>query len=339
MGRRVADPGVENSVRRARAARGWSQQELAARVGLTRQAVSAIESGSYIPNTLVGLRLARELECPVEELFHIPTAVDVPSVEIASPLEPNVRRIALANVAGRWIGHPLSEGRELQQGFVSADALVMDDARSGRAQLLRPVAELEKTALLMGCDPSLGILGAHIERHSSQGRLLWLSCASQTALDAVARGEAHVAGSHLHDPDIDDYNLIEARRALSPTGGLLVAFARWELGFVVAPGNRKRIRSVADLADRNVRLVNREPGAGSRALLDEHLARAGVPSTAVHGYERVVYSHMAAGVAVASGGADVAVALRATATSLGLAFVPIAEVRFDLVIPRPHLAH
>jgi putative molybdopterin biosynthesis protein len=120
---------------------------------------------------------------------------------------------------------------------------------------------------------------------------------------------------------------------------LVVEFARWEQGFAVGAGNPREVRTMADLTRTDVRLVNRELGSGSRALLDLLLEHAHIPWEAVTGYERVASSHLAAAAAVASGGADVAVTLRASAQAYGLDFVPLDEVRFDLVLPRRVLAH
>jgi DNA-binding XRE family transcriptional regulator len=50
---------VENRIRSRRQAAGLSQQELARRCGMTRQAVNAIEAGHYVPSTLVAMRLAK----------------------------------------------------------------------------------------------------------------------------------------------------------------------------------------------------------------------------------------------------------------------------------------
>jgi molybdate-binding protein len=107
----------------------------------------------------------------------------------------------------------------------------------------------------------------------------------------------------------------------------------------VPAGNPTGIRTAADLAQPGLRLVNREPGAGSRALLDGLLAAAGVSGQAVAGYDRTAASHFEVAAAVASGGADAGIALAAAALTYGLDFVPLAEVRFDLVIPADHLAH
>lgn len=358
MGRRVAAPALSSLVAQRRIEAGLSQVALAERVGLARQAIGAIEAGRYVPNTVVALRLAQVLGCRVEDLFALPEATDSCVVDVVdrSPAlqtkrgaddAPDTRahRLSVVKVRDRWLGYPLQAEQALHDGFAVADALApLVQGRPGRvkkaqANLLAPRDSLERTALLLGCDPSLGILSAHVTRRDAGARLLWRSAASQAALGALERGEAHIAGSHLHDPVTGTHNLPHARRALAGTGGIVVAFAHWEQGFVVAPGNPKGVRSIEDLARPDVRLVNRESGAGSRALLDNLLERAGIPASSVNGYEREVTSHRAAAAVVASGGADVAVALRATALALGLAFVPLAEARFDLVIPRDHLEH
>lgn len=337
MGRRIPPPPVESRVRAARLQRGLSQQDLAARVGLTRQAISAIESGQYIPNTVVALRLAQALGCRVEDLFVLPAPAPAPAVRLVQTPPPDTRRLALVNVRGQWIGYPLTADWGLVEGFAGADGLL--PTPDAPPLFLTAPDRLERTALVLGCDPSLGLVSAHLARRSGEARLLWLSAGSTAALAALARGEAHLAGTHLADPATGEYNLPQARQALARTGGLVIAFATWELGLVVAPGNPKGLRSLADLARPGVRIVNREPGSGARALLDHLLARAGIPPTAIAGYDRTVTSHLAVARAVASGGADAGIALRATARLLGLDFVPLDEARFDLVVPRDLLDH
>ena len=108
---------------------------------------------------------------------------------------------------------------------------------------------------------------------------------------------------------------------------------------VVAAGNPHALRSVADLADRPLRFLNREPGSGSRALLDACLEQAGIPSGRVAGYANSAASHLDAGRAIAGGAADAAIGLQAVAAACGLDFIPMKAVRCDLVIPRDLLAH
>src|SRR5579871_540137 len=200
MGRRSAARELENRVRLVRQQREISQVQLAERAGLTRQAISSIESGHYIPITSVALRLAQVLHCRVEELFVLPPADTVPTLSIVAGGASGSRRLAVGRVGERWIGYPLAAGWEQQPGFPSAD-VVRAPTAGGASQLLTPLERLERTAIIFGCDPSLGILGAHLAAHTGEARLRWLSAGSQDALDAAARGEAHIAGAHLPDPD------------------------------------------------------------------------------------------------------------------------------------------
>src|SRR5579859_5035196 len=119
MGRRIRSPNLANRVRTLRLARGVSQQELAQRIELTRQAIGAIESGQYIPNTVVALRLAQVLGCRVEDLFVLADADTGPTVELVTAVPRDARRLAVVNVRGRWVGHALTAGREVQESFVS----------------------------------------------------------------------------------------------------------------------------------------------------------------------------------------------------------------------------
>ncbi|HBG21928.1 MAG TPA: molybdopterin biosynthesis protein, partial [Peptococcaceae bacterium] len=72
---------------------------------------------------------------------------------------------------------------------------------------------------------------------------------------------------------------------------------------------------------------------GTRLLFDHLLKEEGIASSAVQGYEREEYTHMAVAVAVASGSADVGLGIQAAASALGLDFLPVGEERYDLCIP------
>jgi molybdate-binding protein len=161
---------------------------------------------------------------------------------------------------------------------------------------------------------------------------------STAALEALERGEVHVAGLHLVDARSGEANVPFVRRHL---GGAvtLVTFASWEVGLLVRKGNPKSIRGPHDLARRDVKLVNREEGAGVRLLLDQRLKAEGVRPSQVRGYRDVALSHLDVGRRIAEGAADVGVGIEAIARLLGLDFVPLQTERYDLVIPAVHLTH
>ena len=61
---------MENSVKEHRSARGWSQGELARRLGVSRQTINAVETDKYDPSLPLALRMAKVFGLPVEALFH-----------------------------------------------------------------------------------------------------------------------------------------------------------------------------------------------------------------------------------------------------------------------------
>ena len=66
-----SDVGLINELKALRAARGWTQAELAERVGVTRKTINTIENGVFTPSTILALKLARAFEVPVEAVFRL----------------------------------------------------------------------------------------------------------------------------------------------------------------------------------------------------------------------------------------------------------------------------
>lgn len=67
----MANQTLENRLRVARAERGLSQEQLAELAGVTRQTISSIETGQYVPSALLAFILADRLDKPVDELFNL----------------------------------------------------------------------------------------------------------------------------------------------------------------------------------------------------------------------------------------------------------------------------
>lgn len=144
-----------------------------------------------------------------------------------------------------------------------------------------------------------------------------------------------VCGALLHLPaaDLGNFNIDEANASLRGRDAALVEWARREQGLLVAPGDAKRIKALADVARRGVRVALRQPGAGSAVLLDRLLAQEGITprQLKVVATER---SENDLALAVRSGHADVGLGARAAAKLFGLAFVPLAVERLDLAVSR-----
>jgi putative molybdopterin biosynthesis protein len=334
----MADHGsLDVLLRAARAQLGISQAELAHRAGVTRQAVSAIESGKTAPTMAVALRLARVLGRKVDDLFRLVDELPTVSAELLDtgnlPADEPVR-VQVANVGGRLVARPLTGAAGVMLTLPRANGIVRPRQGRGlaRVELFTDPTRLESTLVAVGCDPATSLLAEHLRRRHPTIELIWHGGNSLQALESVGRGEAHLAGTHLFDPASGLYNIPFARRLLGPAVRL-VTFAVWEQGLMLAPGNPRGINHVGDLTRPGVRIANREAGSGARALLDAELARAGLEPGPIAGYTAVVRSHLAAAEAVAAGLADAAVGVRAAALALGLAFLPLAEERYDLAIP------
>jgi putative molybdopterin biosynthesis protein len=201
-----------------------------------------------------------------------------------------------------------------------------------RVLLYRPQAEVRRSILHIGShDLTLDLLSQHLGAYGV--RLVSANAGSVGGLVALRRGEAHLAGCHLLDPATGEYNLRYVREYLPGQAVVLVSLVGRAQGLMVARGNPKHIASLADLAREEVRFVNRQRGAGTRLLLDYHLERLGIEAARVRGYEREVVTHLAVAVDVASGVADCGLGIAAAAQALELDFVPVADERYDLVIP------
>ncbi len=163
--------------------------------------------------------------------------------------------------------------------------------------------------------------------------LAMLTQGSADGLVRLARGEVSGALMHLPAADLSDFNRDEAEAQLRGRDVALVEWARREQGLLVARGNPKKIRTVADLAKRGVRVALRQPGAGSAALLDRLLAREGIDRRRLKAGPTAMGENDLAS-AVKSGEADVGLGARAAARPLGLDFLPLVVERLDLGVSR-----
>ena len=335
---------IHSGLRRRRQLAGLTQLELSGRADLSRQRLSVLESGQTAPSTAVALRLAAILGCRVEDLFWIEEEPGEILAELAGEGRAPARgrgsesgaRVVLGLVKDRWVAHRLHPD-DPSSLTVAADALIATERAPGERVRVRPLgsaAALRNNLLVCGCDPALGILAARAAQGAEGLRPIWVPAASDAALKTLARGHAHLAGAHLFDEDAREHNVPFVRRAFPGRAMLVVTLADIEEGFAVPKGNPRRIRKPEDLARPDVRLINREPGAGARRLLDRVLRKAGIQPGAVEGYERLARGHLQVAQQVASGAADVGVVARSAALAYGLDFVPLAEERFDLVLPR-----
>jgi len=343
---------IQNRLRSLRMGKGLSQAELAAKAGITRQAVYAIETNQYLPTTAVALRLAEALDRRVEDLFSlVATGEAIEGDLLGAPLTGSSGssrvRVKVAKVGDRLVVRPVAELGDALCYAVAADGLIMEpreatrrpsrDRLKVRVRLLRDRSAIESEIAVAGCDPAVFLAGEHLRRRQGETTVVGWTMGSTAALEALKRQEVHVAGLHVVDARSGESNLPYLRRHLTGGGFTVVTFARWQQGLLVQRGNPKKIREVADLARKEVMLVNREMGAGARLLLDHKLSAAGVKADQVRGYGRMVRSHLEVARLIAEGWADAGVGVEAAARLLGLDFIPWQEERYDLVMPTRYM--
>jgi len=164
--------------------------------------------------------------------------------------------------------------------------------------------------------------------------LALLTHGSRDGLERVAAGEACAALLHLPHADLTDYNREAAEERLRGRDVALIEWARREQGLLVPRGNPKKLRAVAQVARRGVRVALRQEGSGSRELLDRLLEREGIAPASLHAAAETASTESDLAAAVASGDADVGFGARAAARLFSLDFVPLAVERLDLAVSR-----
>jgi molybdate-binding protein/DNA-binding XRE family transcriptional regulator len=340
-------PKFSNNLKSLRTQKGFSQSELAARAGITRQAVSSIESNLYLPTTAVALHLASVLACRVEDLFSLGATEDIVEGKLIghlpqSDIKTSPIRVKVSTVGSKTVVRPVTGLGEMLSFTVPADGYVVEahgqtSGATVRVKLSRDRQAIEQAISVAGCDPAIFLAGEHMRRRKDQTSVVGWTMGSMAALRALQQGEVHVAGLHLFDPTTGESNLPFLRHALKGSNYEIVTFATWEEGMLVRAGNPKSIRAVSDVADPYVTLVNREEGAGARLLLDQRLRAAGINQDQVKGYGTIVASHFEIARAIASRQADVGIGIRSAARLFELDFVPLQAARYDLVVPKAYL--
>lgn len=160
-----SDFSCTNHLKEFRVQKGFSQNELAGRAGITRQAVSSIESNLYLPTTAIALRLTSVLACRVEDLFSLAPAEKIIEGTLIGPLsDVEMRtqsiRVKVSIVGKRTIVRPVAGLGEQFSFIVPADGYVMNTTRrqSGATVSVKPSRDraiIQQEIAVAGCDPAI----------------------------------------------------------------------------------------------------------------------------------------------------------------------------------------
>ncbi len=355
----------DDRLRLTRLARGHSQGDLARAAGVTRQAISGIESGRWSPSLEVALSLARALESTVEDLFAEATEAPVVSGRLAvhsghTRRGVTVERLLLSDVAGDTVAFPLSHDRTLVPGFVPALAVMGEEARDS-SHGGRSIDGAASDVRVMG-QSDTGRGPATVKRPRGRPEIVEaLRISEATPTLAIAGCDPALAllqgPLHRHNPPVEllwwscgnamALELLESgcvhaaavhrnltTRMRHRPGVETVGFASFREGLAVAQRHQGRVRDLRDVVSEGLRIANREPGSEARRLLDEQLDRLGLDPSQLAGYDTDCTAHLLVASAVGSGLADVGVTTEPAALAFDLDFISWQQEISELHVPR-----
>jgi putative molybdopterin biosynthesis protein len=242
--------------------------------------------------------------------------------------------VSLVSGDGGAMAFPSAKGSGSVTSFSQADGFIEIDALAGtldadaqaRVTLIGASARAPDIIIMGSHDIALDVVvGALVERGFAARTI---AVGSQGGVAAAQSGQCDVAPVHLVDPATGHYN----KHLLSPGLTLVKGWQRMQ-GVLFRPGDgRFEVRRASDaikiaLADDNCLMVNRNAGAGTRALIDKLLAGARPP-----GYANQPRSHNAVAAAIAQARADWGVAIEPVAKMYGLGFLPLSPEEYDFLL-------
>ena len=251
-------------------------------------------------------------------------------------------RVRLGYVKGQLIASPLNRGSGVVTSFMKADGIVevpngaagYENGEKVEVRLLRPEDELRRSLVVTGShDPLIDELHELLCVKYGNVSMGSAHVGSMGGLIAVRRGKAHVAGTHLLDEDTGEYNVSFVRKTFPKGGVRLIECVKRTQGLILAKGNPKSIKGVADLTMEGLRYVNRQKGSGTRILLDYYCRENAVDTSEIDGYEREEYTHNSVAALIVSGSADAGLGIFSVAKLHDLDFIPVCQEQYDLLIP------
>ena len=278
-----------------RHARGWSQAELAARAGVTRQLIGAIEGGRHVPNVKAAIALSRALEVSVEDLFapDLDVALDVLGDRVAAGTP-----LLTARVGDQLVSVPIAYGVDTPEAWGVADAVWAEGVVSWLP------GALTSGMVIAGCDPVLGMIAGLVHR-SSPHRIVTVHASTGRSIAALAAGRVHGVLVHAPAGELPEPPIPVRRWRVSS----------WQVGL----GSSGPRPSVEELATEQATVVQRDPGAGTQQALIRALQ--GVGAAALPG--PVGEGHIDVARRVSYGTGRAGVTMEAAALAFELEFTPL----------------
>ncbi|WP_174734727.1 molybdopterin biosynthesis protein [Mesobacillus harenae] len=252
-------------------------------------------------------------------------------------------RMSIGYVNGQYVANPLTRAAGVTMSYVRADGLLIvasnilgyEQGDLAEVELLKPLNEIKNAIVFSGShDLTIDLLSSNLKQQNTDMKIVSSHVGSMAGLMAIRKGEAHVAGIHLLDPETNEYNISYVKKILSGQDVVLYPFLKRKQGWLVSPGNPSKVNGIHDLTDPDVYFVNRQKGAGTRILFDMLLKDAELEPEQIKGYEREMFSHLSVAAEVRVNSNTAGLGIYPAAKAMGLDFIPVADESYDLLMTK-----
>ena len=201
--------------------------------------------------------------------------------------------------------------------------------------LLRDSMEqIKNTLLFIGShDPLVDEISKILVQRNSKYILSSAHVGSMGGIQAIRRGEAHLAGIHLLNEKDGSYNQSFVTKYFPNGEASLIECVGRTQGIMVAKKNPKNITGISSLCNPDIRYINRQKGSGTRILFDYLCKKEGIATDSIHGYAHEEFTHNNVAKLISKGEADAGMGVHAATKLYDLDFIPIYSEQYDLLIP------
>ncbi|MBT2644872.1 molybdopterin biosynthesis protein [Bacillus sp. ISL-41] len=252
-------------------------------------------------------------------------------------------RMNIGYVDGQFVANPLTRAAGVTMSLVRADGLLVvppeelgyEQGDNVEVELYRPVEEIKNAIVFSGShDLTIDLLSSQLKKQRTDMKIVSSHVGSMAGLMAIRKGEAHVAGIHLLDPETKEYNVTYVRKFLAGQDAVLYPFLKRTQGWLLPKGNPFGIQNVSDIAEKGIDYANRQKGAGTRILFDLLLKEAGLSADDVNGYDREMFSHLSVAAEVKGNDNAAGLGIFPAARAMGLDFIPVSDENYDLLMTK-----
>ena len=205
-------------------------------------------------------------------------------------------RMTVGYVEDRFIANPLTRGAGVTMSLVRADGVLIipeeslgyEQGETVELELYRPASALRYNLLAAGShDLIVDLLATALKERDPRLALSSSHLGSMGGIAAISKGQAHLAGVHLFDPETGEYNLPYLKKMLPERSDLILVNLAYRMqGWMVPPGNPDGLQDVRDLAEKKISFVNRQKGAGTRLLFDYLLKQNNISPREIDGVRK-----------------------------------------------------